>query len=91
VTSIGPFAFAGCTNLTGITIPDSVTSIKSEAFRNCTALTSVTFQGTIASDRFENYVFYGLGDLLDEYLLPPCSSSNERGEACCINIASPVD
>ena len=34
VTSIGASAFSGCTGLTSITIPDSVTSIGSYAFQN---------------------------------------------------------
>jgi len=42
-TSIGSSAFFGCTSLTGITIPDSVTWIGGSAFRGCTSLTSVTF------------------------------------------------
>jgi len=39
VTSIGDRAFAKCTSLTGITIPDSVTSIGEGAFGYCRSLT----------------------------------------------------
>lgn len=36
VTSIGDFAFSGCTALTNVTIPDSVAGIGSWAFNGCT-------------------------------------------------------
>ena len=38
---IGSYAFNGCTELSNITIPNSVTSIGHDAFSGCTALTSV--------------------------------------------------
>lgn len=42
VTSIGRWAFRGCSGLTSIMIPNSVTSIGEGAFSECSGLTSVT-------------------------------------------------
>ena len=49
VTSIGNYAFAGCSGLTSVTIPGSVTSIGEYAFYNCSRLTSVTIPGSVTS------------------------------------------
>ena len=45
MTSIGYSAFEGCTGLTSVTIPDSVTRTEGRAFCGCTGLTSVCFKG----------------------------------------------
>ena len=41
VTGIGGSAFYGCTGLTSLTIPNSVTIMEGSAFRGCTGLTTV--------------------------------------------------
>lgn len=48
VTSIGESAFFKCSNLTSVTIPNSVTTIKKAAFNDC-GITSVTISDSVTS------------------------------------------
>ncbi len=48
VTSIGNNAFAFCTSLTNVTIPDSVTSIGSWAFYRCLSLASINIPENVS-------------------------------------------
>ncbi len=47
ITQIANDAFNDCTELTSVTIPDSVTYINFEAFYNCTSLKSVTIPASV--------------------------------------------
>lgn len=49
VTSIGSYAFEGCSGLKSITIPDSVTSIGNSAFYDCSSLSEVTIPDSVTS------------------------------------------
>lgn len=47
VTSIGGYAFRGCSGITSLTIPNGVTDLWSEAFRGCSGLTSLIIPSSI--------------------------------------------
>lgn len=49
VVAIGRSAFANCTNLTEITIPNTVTSIGANAFEHCESLAGITISSSVES------------------------------------------
>ena len=49
VTSIGEYAFYGCSSLTSVSIPSSVTSIGKSAFAGCRGLTYITIPSSVTS------------------------------------------
>lgn len=57
ITSIGNRGFYNCTNLTSITIPNSVTKIDTNAFYGCTGLASITIPDSVTT--IDNNAFNG--------------------------------
>ncbi len=49
VTMIGNSAFYGCSNLSSVSIPNTVTSIDSYAFNSCSRMTAVTIPNSVTS------------------------------------------
>ena len=57
VTSIGSYAFSKCTELTNVTLPNSIITIVGYAFDNCTKLTNITIPNNVTT--INGYAFYG--------------------------------
>ena len=57
MTSIGDYAFYGCSGLTSVTIGSGVTSIGNRAFSSCSGLTSVTIPNSVTSIGYEAFYY----------------------------------
>ena len=58
---LGDYAFSGCSGLTSLTLPSSVTSIGKDAFTGCSGLTSLTIPSGVTS--IGKWAFYGCSGL----------------------------
>jgi uncharacterized repeat protein (TIGR02543 family) len=82
VTSIGQYAFFGCTGLTSVTIPSSVTSIGSYAFSNCTGLTGVTIPSSVIGQ----YAFFACTGLTSITITSTVSSIGQYAFFDCTGL-----
>ena len=86
VTSIGSYAFNGCSGLTSVAIPDSVTSIGSSAFSGCSGLTSVAIPDSVTS--IESSAFSGCNGLTSVTIPNSVTSIGDYAFSGCNGLTS---
>ena len=64
ITKINTFAFANCTTITSIEIPNSVTSVGTYSFFNCTSLSSVNLPDSITKIEDSSFNNTGIEDII---------------------------
>ena len=80
VTSIGRYAFAGCT-LASISLPNSITSIGDAAFQDCESLKSITIPNSVTSVG-SNQSLFGYCDSLTSIVIESGNSVYDSRNNC---------
>ncbi len=83
---IGSHAFEGCTGLTSVTIPNSVTTIEYGAFSGCSGLTSVTIPNSVSS--IGDSAFSGCSSLTSVTIPNSVSSIGDSAFYYCTSLTS---
>ena len=86
MTSIGRYAFSGCSGLTSVEIPNNVTTIGDGAFQNCTGLTSVEIPNSVTS--ISKYAFDGCSGLTSVEIPNSVTSIGESAFSGCSGLTS---
>ena len=86
VTQIGEFAFADCSNLHSVTIPECVTIIGRGAFQDCENLNMIELPNSI--EKIGKYAFALCKNLTSIYIPPKVKSIEEATFLCCEKLES---
>ena len=85
VATIGNGAFAEFTNLTNVTLPNTIKTIGNDAFKNCTALQSITFPDGLTS--IGDSAFYGCSALQSVVIPDSIKSVGADAFVGCSNLS----
>ena len=83
---IGDYAFSGCSSLTSLTLPSSVTSIGGHAFEKCSGLTSLTIPSGVTT--IDYYAFADCRGLTSLTLPSSVTSIGGHAFAWCSGLTS---
>ena len=86
VTSIGEYAFYGCSGLTSITIPNGVKSIGDHAFSECSSLISITIPDSV--EFIDDYAFSYCNALTSVTIPDSVTSIGYEAFAYCSSLTS---
>ena len=83
---IGDYAFSGCSRLTSLTIPSSVTEIGKSAFNGCSGLTSLTLPSSVT--RISESAFEGCSGLTSHTIPSSVTSIGRSAFKGCSGLTS---
>ena len=86
VTTIGAWAFRGCSSLTSVTIESSVTTIGGTAFRDCRSLTSIAIPDSVTT--IEDFAFYWCDSLTSVTIPDSVTTIGDRAFSECYSLTS---
>jgi Flp pilus assembly protein protease CpaA len=86
LTALGAFAFAGCSNLSSIIIPNSVTNLELYVFAGCSSLTTIEIPNSV--DFIGGYAFADCSGLISVIIGNSVTTIGEFAFGSCSSLTS---